>query len=200
MTSSPPTPIPYAPSPHVRLAPELLRAGWDGVTFFCVEGAPHEACQTSVGADGSVTFLTELDGRVLEVRQDVLVLDCARVRYLLPDGIDLGGLAGHRLSIVIVQRYDGGARATIDARIRTSEASDLILWAHDGRIPKDRGSPVGLRAMVGPDGARLALRSGERIVSVPCPGVASTRIESANHHVALSRLEGDDVSFVMLRA
>lgn len=184
-------------------APFARSARDEGVIFFCVENAPRELCRTRVGGDGSLTFETHLSGRVLAVQRDAIILDVSgrevQVRHLLPSSIRLDALIGRKLQIRLVQQYQGRCRATIDAEIRDA-AGRLILWARDGRFPSDRyAHGLTLRASVDANETRLAVRAGDRVVSVPCPGVASLQVGARDLTLALVRLGAEDIGFVLLR-
>jgi len=174
----------------------------DGVLFLCVENAPPARCSTRAEANGSLVFHTTLDGRVLEVNRDFLIMLVddreVRVRYLLPDGVSLEPLAGRRVTVDLRQSYQGRGRATIDAVFRDASGRQ-ILWAHDGRFPEDRHE-LSLRATMGAGSApRLAARTRDGIVSLDAPGLATFRVGGRDLALALVRLGVDDVGFLLLR-
>lgn len=187
----------------------LERAAFDehvareGVLFFCVENAPREACETRKTADGTLTFHVVIVGRVVAAPRGSLVIGTDAgteviVRYLVPTGVELGALEGHRVEIELEQRYRGRGRATIDAEIR-DEFGRLILWAHDGRMPEDRDARgLTLRTSLDATGMRLAIRAAE-LVSLSCPGAVELTLGSRDFTLALARLGADDVGFVMMR-
>ncbi len=205
MTSSPPGARDTRGSALPRLAEASFRAALehDPVIFFCVEGAPREACRTRT--EGCLTFETMLSGTVVDVQANgELHLDVSGrqviVRHLLPTAIDLRELAGHDLEVRVVQRYLGPGRATIDAEIRDS-CGQLLLWAHDGRMPVDRVSHgLALRVSVEGDGAhRLAIAHSGGVASVRPPDFALVSVGAEAFALAVVRVGADDVSFVLLR-
>jgi len=174
----------------------------DGVLFFCVESAPPAYCSTRSEADGSLTFETELEGLVLGVDRDFLILlvedQEVRIRYLIPSSISLEPLAGRRVAFELRQAYRERGRATIDAVLRDQEGRQ-ILWAHDGRFPEDRHE-LSLRATMDASSApRLAARTRDGIVSLDAPGLATFRVGGRDLALALVRLGADDVGFLLLR-
>lgn len=181
---------------------ERLARG-EGVLFFWVENAPREACRTVSGADGSLTFVTRLDGRVIAIERDALVLDHAgrlvTLRHHLPAGVDLEPLAGRRIRVELVQTYRDRGRATIDAEVR-DEDGRLVLWGHDGRHPDDRDARgLILRATLGEGAPRLAIRTDDGVASVPCPGLGALVVARRQWCLALVRLGPDDIGFVLVR-
>ncbi|HJL20270.1 MAG TPA: hypothetical protein RMH99_31675 [Sandaracinaceae bacterium LLY-WYZ-13_1] len=205
MNSSPPGARDSAPPALARLASDEACALAEGVVFFCVEGAPPQLCRTRTGPDGSLTFRTELTGRVCAARRDELHLEVGPhhvvVRHLLPEAIRLDELVGRRISLVLRQRYGGRGRATIDAELR-DEARRLLLWAHDGRLPADREAHgLALRTSFdAANGHRLALAHDGGVAHVAPSGRARIRMQGHPHDAALIRLGVDDVSLVVLRA
>lgn len=203
MTSSPPGARDSTALPLLRLVEPAFRAAAadEGVIFFCVEGAPREACRTQNRPDGSLTFETHLVGRVTDVMPGELRLECgehrAVVRHLLPSAMDLGGLAGHGLRVDITQCYRGRGRATIDAELRDPEQR-LLLWAHDGRMPPDRLG-LAFRGSVGAEGHRLALGHSAGVSSVSAGDVLPVPGGIEPFDLAVLRVGLDDVSFVLLR-
>lgn len=206
MSSSPPGAHgSSAPAALARLAEARLRAhGADeAVIFFCVEGAPREACRTATLPDGGLVFETALRGQVLESEPGELRLSLgerqATVRHLLPSAIDLRELAGHELSVRVAQHYLGRGRATIDAEIHDA-AGRLVLWAHDGRMPADRISHgVALRLTVADARHRLAVGHAGGVASLGAPDHARVRVGADPFELVVVRVEADDVSFVLLR-
>ncbi|MBX3269986.1 MAG: hypothetical protein KF729_06975 [Sandaracinaceae bacterium] len=204
MPPSPPKPVADA-RPPLRAALDEARffrdAATEGILFFCVEGAPPEACATRSGPGGVLVFHTSLRGRVLAVEPDLLVLAAGRhrvhVRHHLPPGVELAPLAGRRVALTLTQSYRGRGRATIDAVLADDEGH-TFLWAHDGRHPDDAHG-LSLRAMLEGGATRLAVRTDAGAVAVPCPGVASIALEGREHALVVVRGAADDVGFVLLR-
>lgn len=205
MSSSPPSARDTPPPVLARLAERTFRASAvdDPIIFFCVEGAPREACRTRT--DGCLTFETELAGELFvsdtsgELRID-LGGHQATVRYLLPSAVDLALLDGQRVEVRVVQRYLGPGRATIDAELWDSSGR-LVLWAHDGRMPIDRSAHgLALRQSVDADGAhRLAVAHSGGLTSLGAPDLAPVWVGSDPYAMAVVRAGADDVSFVLLR-
>lgn len=201
---APPTSHSSAPPPRTLARLCADDAGDEGVIFFSVEGAPPEVCRTEAGADGSLTFRTSVQGRVVEIGPDELVIardpHRIRVRHLLPRSIDLGDLQGHAVRVDVTQRYEGRGRATIDAVIRDARGR-LILWARDGKIPGDRDSlGLSLRTLVDESGeVRLAVGHEDGVRALTAPTRRLVRRESETCQLLLSRVGLDDVSMVILR-
>lgn len=205
MTSSPPGARDTAPPFLARFAEGRFRAyaGDEPIIFFCVEGAPREACRTRT-ADGGLTFDTTLSGRVVAVEPGELTLDVggqpAIVRHLLPSAFDLGDSLGHTLEVRVVQRYLGPGRATIDAELRDASGR-LVLWAHDGRMPSDRvAHGLALRLTVDAAGGhRLAVGHSRGVASVGAPDFGQVWVGGEPYVLVVVRAGADDVSFVLLR-
>lgn len=203
MASSPPNARESSHPPPTRLVEAAFRAGGadEGVIFFCIEAAPHEACRTHSSPDGGLTFETRLVATVTEVRPGELHLADGEhrpvVRHLLPRGVDLSALRGHRLKIDIAQRYRGRGRATIDAELRDTDGR-LLLWAHDGRTPADQLG-LAFRRTVDAGGQRLAVCHAGGICTVSAGDVARVRAGLDTFDLAVVRAGPDDVSFVLLR-
>lgn len=206
MSSSPPgARDSSAPPPLARVAEAELRAhGADeAVIFFCVDGAPREACRTHALAGGGLLFETILGGRVLASEPGELQMEHAGrpvvVRHLVPSALDLGGLAGHAVQVRVAQQYVGAGRATIDAEIRDASGR-LLLWAHDGRMPPDRSAHgLALRCTVAESRQRLAVGHAGGVVSIGAPELAEVRAGGDLYALAVVRVETDDVAFVLLR-
>lgn len=202
MSSSPPAPRDSRPAlPRVAEGVFRARARDESVLFFCIEGAPGEACRTENEVGGCITFDTKLRGRVLSVREDVLELavDGSRVlvRHLLPSAIDLAPLSGQDVEVHIRQRYAGRGRATIDAEI-SDPVGRLLLWAHDGRPPADSHG-LALRSTVDADGHRLAVGHAGGVVTLRAPELVRVRLGSDPFDLALVRAGADDLAFVLVR-
>lgn len=203
MASSPPTARESSHPPLMRLIEAAFRAegAAEGVIFFCVEAAPRAACRTHSDPDGSLTFETRLEATVIEVLPGELRLASGDhrpvVRHLLPSGVDLTALRGHRVCIDIAQRYLGRGRATIDTELRDTEGG-LLLWAHDGRTPPDRLG-LAFRRTVDAGGQRLAVGHAGGVSSVSAGEVVRVRAGIETFDLAVVRAGADDVSFVLLR-
>ena len=203
MASSPPTARESAHPPPTRLIEAAFRAdgAGDGVIFFCVEAAPHEACRTHSSPDGGLTFETHLKATVLEVLPGELRLADGDhrpvVRHLLPRAVDLSALRGHRVSIDIAQRYLGRGRATIDTELRDAD-DRLLLWAHDGRVPADQLG-LAFRRTVDADGHRLAIGHAGGVSTVSAGELVRLRAGLDTFDLAIIRAGADDVSFVLMR-
>ncbi len=206
MSSSPPSARDSsAPPPLARLAePELRARGADeAVIFFCVEGAPREACRTHALPGGGLAFETLLCGRVQASEPGELRLEHAGrpvlVRHLVPSAVELRGLVGHELSLRVCQQYLGPGRATIDAELHDA-GGRLLLWAHDGRVPPDRSAHgLALRCTVADSRHRLAVGHAGGVASVGAPDLAQVRAGGDLYELAVVRVEADDVAFVLLR-
>ena len=176
-----------------------------GVMFFCVEGAPRSACRT-ITEPPALRFVTHLAGRITEVSTDVFVIggDDAppvTVRHLLPAGVSLEGLLHREVTMVIEQCYSGAGRATIRAELRDA-AGALLLFAWDGRMPRDAEVP-GLALRVSLDsegGSRLAVGGDHGLVTLPSPGRARIPLRGAGYEALLLRVAADDLSLLLLRA
>ncbi|HEY8432024.1 MAG TPA: hypothetical protein VIL20_26790 [Sandaracinaceae bacterium] len=183
----------------------LRAAGADeAVLFFCVEGAPREACRTLGLPDGGLRFDTVLHGIVVGSEPGELHVEHGRrrvtVRYLLPSAIDLAALVGHPLHARVSQQYLGRGRATIDAELR-DPAGRLLLWARDGRMPADRSAHgLALRLTVADAYHRLAVGHAGGLASLRAPDLARVRIGADRYAFVLVRAEADDVAFALVRS
>ncbi len=206
MSSSPPSARDSSPTALPRLSEPALRAhGADeSILFFCVEGAPREACRTTTLPGVGLRFETVLRGTIVASEPGELHVEHAQrrvtVRHLLPSAIDLRPLVGQLVQIVISQHYLGRGRATIDAELRDSSGR-LLLWAHDGRMPPDRvAHGLALRLTVDADARhRLAVGHAGGVASLGAPEVARVRVGPHPHDLVAVRVEADDVGFVLLR-
>lgn len=203
MSSSPPSASKSTPPLVLPLNEAAFRteAAEEGLIFFCVEGAPREACRTRSRPDGSLTFETTLSGTVTDTSEGELRLSLeerkAVVRHLLPSALELSPLRGQLVRADIAQRYLGRGRATIDAELRDAEGR-LLVWAHDGRTPPDRLGLV-FRGTVDAEGHRLAVGHSGGVVTVGTGDVVRVRSGVAPFDLAILRLGTDDLAFVLLR-
>lgn len=176
------------------------------VAYVGVSSAPREASHTRRGADGSIVLETALEGRVVEVGPEGLVVEhggfLARVRHLLPEAIELGTLLGRHVSIELSEHLQG-AHCTVEARIR-DERGALVLWARDGHLPEDRAAHgLAIRMRVADDGRGLVIAHRSGLAMVRGPGLALVDSDQGALLVVVLRVAtpstGDvDAAFVAL--
>ena len=205
MSSSPPTARDSTPPPAIGLDEGVFRrtAGDDAVVFFCVEGAPREACRTTSERDGGLTFTTTLVGRVVGAERGAIALETRTgtvlLRHLLPGAVDLSSLVGRQLLASVRQRYARSGRATIDAELR-DRAGRLVLWAHDGRLPSDREAQgLSVRGVVSEGEPRLVVGGSGGLVSVSSPGLGALDHDGHRFAILVVRLGADDAAFAVVR-
>ncbi|MDQ3034157.1 MAG: hypothetical protein M3Y87_17245 [Myxococcota bacterium] len=171
------------------------------VAYVGVSSAPPEASHTRRDADGSIVLDTALEGRVIEVGPEGLVVEhggfLARVRHLLPDAIDLGTLLGRHVSIELREHLHG-TRCTVEARIRDEQGA-LLLWARDGHLPDDRASHgLAMRMRVAEDGRGLVIAHRSGLAMVRGPGLALVESDQGALLVVVLRTGDADAAFVAL--
>jgi len=171
---------------------------------FAVTGAPIECGEARHLGGGDWLFATRLRGRVTDVQPTSMTIDQdgvrVRAQFLLPPGVGLETLAGRHVTIDIQQTLRRGAVPAVDATIRDSRGR-LLMWAHDGVIPRDRTSTgVALRVSHAADGApRLALAGPRRVTTVAPRQVGHVDLGDATFIALVFRVGGDDAAFVLVR-
>lgn len=203
MKSTPPNAHDAPPAVTARIESEAFHPLDDGVIFFSVEGAPPESCRTSTRPDGSLTFETTLEGRVVAVDRDELLLRVGprvvAVRHLLPSAVSLAPLVGQELTARVIQRYADRGRATIDATLHDTQGR-LLLWARDGRLPPD-GESHGFALRLAVDGqAPRLVAQADALLVITAPGDGVAELFGVQHRLLVLRAAPRDVSFVLLRA
>jgi hypothetical protein len=153
---------------------------------FALEGSPPGSGRSLPSPDGRIRLLHELEGTVVSVSATHIDLGSAvglvRVRFVLPRGVGLAPLLGHRIKLEALHVI--GARTCFHLRLR-DEHGALLLWAFDGLLP---GGDDALRAVWDAEGEQLAL--------VPAGGVAVP----APRDFGAIELGGVTFRFVALRA
>jgi len=166
-----------------------------------VEGASFEETSSVPLPKGGLLIETRLDGIVLEVGPDLLVIgrdgQQARVRYLLPSALDLSSLRGEAVKITVALRFSAEKRPTVDATLADAEGRPL-LWAHDGMLPADRSDRPVVRLAHEARGPRLAFAHLRGLVTVATAEIVDLETRTGTATAAGVRISNDDVGFVVV--
>lgn len=194
MPSSPPHPGASSRPARVLGAP----TGED-VLYAAVEHASPQACRTRTEG-GSLSFRTDVSGRVVSADPDGLWLDDAgqlcRAHLILPACLRTTELVGQVLRLSVVHAY-AGARVNLDVRIYDKE-DRLLLWARDGALPPDSDAPLALRVAHSSESrSRLVLAQGLARAVVGL-GWSEVPLEGGLR-VWVGKLEPGDVSLLVTR-
>jgi hypothetical protein len=148
---------------------------------------------------------THLAGLLARIEDDTLIVDDgqveARVRMLLPAGVDLSPLLGQPIGLRVAHVL-GHRRPTIDAALHDGRGR-LLLWARDGALPEpDEGPGVQITVASPPERARPTLVARADGASADAaPGeIAELRCAAGTFALAPLRTEDASTAFLLIRA
>jgi hypothetical protein len=122
-----------------------------------------------------------------------------RVRYILPEVLDLGGLEGHELVLDLTETLSAG-HCTAEARMFDGDGR-LILWAYDGQLPKEGGAyDSTIRVNAAERGRALEVGDRRRRVVLRGPGLTRVDSDFGPFVVLVLRTEEHDAAFIALRS
>jgi hypothetical protein len=203
--------------PYIANAAARGRAGLPALdTALLRRVAAHECDLCFVIEDGagtsrtrrgatSICLETHLAGTLIHIDDDTLLVDDghveARVRMLLPAGVDLSPLVGHAVGLRVAHVL-GHARPTIDATFYDARGR-LLLWARDGSLPdRDEGPGIEIADGAPPDErgrARLTARA-QGVSAAASPGeVAELRCGLGVFALAPLRRDAQSSAFLLVR-